>query len=91
MSDVPTYPKGDLRRMLVVLGAIQEAGEASLIQIAARTGLDKKTVSDLIVKSQEQAGVNVLKAGSKYRIESLGPVFKAEGCKKALIGALNAL
>ena len=57
--DAPQYPKGDLRRMLVVLGAIQEAEGATLVQIVARTGLDKKTVSDLIVKAQEQASVQV--------------------------------
>jgi len=91
MQDQPNYPKGDLRRMLMVLGAIQEAGEASLVQLAARTWLDKKTVSDLIGKAQEQAGVIVTKAGAKYSIEDLGPVFKAVGCKKALTGALNAL
>lgn len=85
------YPKGDLRRMLMVLGAIQEAGGATLVQLVKRTGLDKKTVSDLIVKAQEQAGVHVLKEGSKYSIESLGPVFKASGCKLALHGAFNAL
>jgi hypothetical protein len=89
--DAPQYPKGDLRRMLVVLGAIQEAEGATLVQIVARTGLDKKTVSDLIVKAQEQASVRVTKVGAKYSIEELGPVLKGGGCKKALTGALNAL
>lgn len=87
----PTYDKGDLRRMLMVLGALLEAGEASLVQTAARTGLDKKTVSDLIVKAQEQGAVIVSKVAAKYSIQELGPVFKASGCKKALTGALNAL
>lgn len=87
----PKYPKGDLRRMLAVLGAIQEAGDATLVQIVARTGVDKKTVSDLIVKAQEQAGVRVTKVGAKYSIENFGPVLKVSGCKLALTGALNAL
>lgn len=91
MQDHPKYPKGDLRRMLMVLGAIQEAGGATLVQIVARTGLDKKTVSDLILKAQEQAGVSVVKTGSKYSIENFGPVLKIIGCKLALTGALNAL
>ena len=43
----PQYPKGDLRRMLAVLGAI-ETGSSTLVQIAAATGLDKKTVTNLI-------------------------------------------
>lgn len=91
MQEQPKYPKGDLRRMLMVLGAIHEAGGATLVQIVARTGLDNKTVSDLIVKAQEQAGVQVTKTGAKYSIESMGPVIKTSGCKLALTGALNAL
>jgi len=91
MSDAPQYPKGDLRRMLVVLGAISEAGGATLVQIVARTGLDKKTVSDLIIKAQDQASVQIEKVGSKYNILNIGPVFKLAGCKMALTGALNAL
>ncbi len=87
----PAYPKGDLRRMLVVLGAIQEAGGATLVEIVARVGLDNKTVSDLIAKAQEQAGVRVAKVGAKYTIIDFGPVFKIAGCKQALTGALNAL
>lgn len=91
LNSSPPYPKGDLRRMLVVMGAIHEAGEATVLQIVKRTGLDKKTVSDLIAKSKEQAGVVVEKTGSKYKIVDLGPVLKEDGCKKALTGALNAL
>ena len=40
----PQYPKGDLRRMLAVLGAI-DAGHKTLVQIVAATGLDKKSVT----------------------------------------------
>lgn len=91
IKKAPMYPKGDLRRMLVVLGAIQEAGDATLVQIVARTGLDKKTVSDLIAKSQEQAGVQIAKVGASYSITELGRVFKSSGIKLALTGVLNAL
>lgn len=79
MDKMASYPKGDLRRMLVVLGAIHQCGEATLVQIVARTGLDNKTVSDLIAKAQEQAGVIMEKSGSSYRITSLGPVLKKNG------------
>ena len=90
-TTAPKYPKGDLRRMLVVLGAIHEGDGATLVQIVARTGLDNKTVSDLITKAQEQAVVQIVKAEAKYTITDLGPVFKVAGCKLALTGALNAL
>ena len=91
MPAPPTYPKGDLRRMLMVLGAIVEAKGATIVQLAARTGLDKKTVSDLIGKAVEQAGVEIEKTGAKYRITNLGPVFKKAGVNLSLTGALNAL
>jgi len=42
MDLAPPYPKGDLRRMLVVLGAIDELDVATLVRMAERTGLDKK-------------------------------------------------
>jgi hypothetical protein len=75
----------------MVLGAILEADGATLVQIAARTGLDNKTVSDLIVKAQDQAGVQIAKAGARYTITDLGPVFKVSGLKLALKSAFNAL
>lgn len=90
-KEIPVYPKGDLRRMLMVLGAIEEGNGATLVQIAARTGLDNKTVSDLIGKAAEQASVGIQKTGAKYRIANLGPVFKKVGVNLALTGALNAL
>lgn len=85
----PQYHKGDLRRMLAVLGAI-DAGHATLVQIAAATGLDKKTVTSLIGQATEQARVQVAKQGASYSIENWGPVLKKEGAKKAFTGALNA-
>ncbi len=85
----PQYPKGDLRRMLAVLGAI-ETGSSTLVQIAAATGLDKKTVTNLIAQAGEQACVSISKSGASYSLESWGPVLKRDGTKLALTGALNA-
>ncbi len=86
----PTYPKGDLRRMLAVLGALTSSKDgATLVQIAERTGLDKKTVTDLIRQAREQAGAEVDKAGPIYRLVDPGPVLKVNGLKMALTGALN--
>lgn len=74
--------------MLAVLGAI-DAGHTTLVQIAATTLLDKKTVTSLIAQAIVQAQVVINKSGSVYSIEDWGPVFKREGAKKALTGALN--
>ena len=84
----PPYPKGDLRRMLAVLGAI-EAGHSTLVQIVSATGLDKKTVTSLVAQAGEQACVTISKKGASYSIEAWGPVLKKDGAKKALTGALN--
>lgn len=84
----PLYPKGDLRRMLAILGAIQE-GHSTLVQAADATGLDKKTVTELIGRAVEQARVSIRKNGAVYEIEDWGPVIKKDGARKALKGSLN--
>jgi hypothetical protein len=78
------YPKGDLRRMLIVLAAIAETRGATLVQIAARTGLDKKTVTRMVAQAREQAGVVVRKNAARYTIAAWGPVIRADGARLAL-------
>lgn len=90
MTEPTSYPKGDLRRMLLVLGAIDATPEATLVKIVARTGLDKKTVTNLIQHATEQAHVSIEKSGPVYAITDWGPVIKKTGAKMALTGALNA-
>lgn len=89
-SGVPQYPKGDLRRMLAVLAAIDAVADATLVKVVARTGIDKKTVTVLVKQACEQAGVRVEKEGAIYRLVDWGPVLKKGGAKMALTGALNA-
>jgi len=90
MEQAPQYPKGDLRRMLVVLAAIDSVSLATLVKIADRTGLDKKTVINLIEQARAQAGVVITKNGPVYQIEDWGPVINEEGALMCLCGALNA-
>ncbi|AZM87067.1 hypothetical protein EIP87_34195 (plasmid) [Pseudomonas aeruginosa] len=90
MTDPVNYPKGDLRRMLAVLAAIEGMRDATLVKIAARTGIDKKTVTNLIAQAGEQAHVLIDKNGPVYSIADWGPVLKKAGAKMALTGALNA-
>lgn len=85
----PAYPKGDLRRMLAVLAAIDQ-GYDTLVKIVAATGIDKKTVTVLIDHAGQQAAVVVVKTGAVYEITDWGPVIKKDGARKALTGALNA-
>jgi hypothetical protein len=89
-SNAPQYPKGDLRRMIVVLAAVDKPGGATLVQIVARTGVDKKTVTRLIEQAGQQAGVTIEKNGPVYRITDWGQLFKRTGARLALTGALGA-
>lgn len=84
------YAKGDLRRMLQVLGAIDAIPDATLVKVASKTDLDKKTVINLIHQAAEQAHVSIEKKGSVYAIIDWGPIIKKAGAKKALTGGLIA-
>lgn len=84
------YPKGDLRRMLIVLAAMDSPQGASLVRIAQATGLDKKSVTRLIDQAREQASVSIAKNGAVYSIVDWGPIIKKTGAKLALTGALKA-
>jgi hypothetical protein len=90
MEQAPHYPKGDFRRTLSVLAAIDALQPATLVKIVERTGIDKKTVTSLIEQARIQIGVTISKNGAVYAIEDWGPVIKKTGAKMALTGALNA-
>jgi hypothetical protein len=90
MTEIPKYPKGDLRRMLIVLAAIDAIPDATLVKIVERTGIDKKTVTNLIEQARVQACVFIDKKGAIYSIKDWGAVIKKSGAKLALTGAFNA-
>jgi hypothetical protein len=89
-KEIPQYPKGDFRRLLAVLAAIDGDEGATLVQIVAKTRLDKKSVTHLIAQAREQAGVNITKTGPTYHIADWGEIIKRAGAKKVLTGAFNA-
>lgn len=91
MTECPLYPKGDLRRMLAVLGAIDTLERPTLVTVSARTSLHKKTVASLIDQAVAQAAVEVVKEGPVYRIAGWGPVLKKRGARLALSGHLGCL
>ncbi|TCV51370.1 hypothetical protein [Pseudomonas sp. 460] len=90
MTTFVSYPKGDLRRMLSVLAAIDSIPDATLVMIKNATGLDSKTVINLIAQAGDQAGVQVAKTGPVYTLEDWGPIFKRAGAKMVLAGTLAA-
>jgi hypothetical protein len=84
------YTRGDLRRMLCVLAAIDSTRNATLVRLSEKLGLDRHTIGHLIEDAIEQAGVSIEKEGTAYRIVNWGPVIKKTGAKRALTCALSA-
>ena len=85
MASPPSYPKRDIRRMLIVLAAIAELRpHATLVRIAMRTGLDRHTVTGLVDQARAQVGVTNSKVGTVYRIVSWGQVIRPSGARLAL-------
>lgn len=85
MPSPPRYPVRDVRRLLMVLGAISELrNQATLVNLAARTNLDKHTVTRLVDQARRQLGVDIEKDGPRYRIASWGLVIRSTGAMAAL-------
>ena len=81
---VPQYPEHDVRRLFVLLSAIDLLERPTISAIADLTSHDRDTIEDDLQKLQEQFGVVLHKAGAVYRIESWGEVLKKEGVQKYL-------
>lgn len=87
MAALPAYPIRDFRRLLMVLGAIADLRrDATLVKLAARTGLDKHTITGLIAQANAQTGVEIEKGGPVYKIVSWGLAIRPSGAKAALEG-----
>lgn len=82
----PCYPKGDLRRMLAVLGAMESLPNPTLAAISSELGFGEHgghTVRRLIQQAESQAGVEICRDGFTYRVASWGIVSRREGALAA--------
>lgn len=76
------WKKGDLRRMLAVLGAISDLKYPTLSNIAIALGWGRNamhTVRNLMAQAEEQAGVAIERDGFLYKVADWGPILKADG------------
>lgn len=76
------YPKGDLRRLLAVLGAIDQLAHPTLSNIAMALGFGPcggHTVKRLMEQARDQAAVRIARTGFVYRIEDWGPALTRDG------------
>jgi hypothetical protein len=83
---VPQYPKGDARRLFVVLAAIEHLERPTITTIAAYTGHNKGTIDADVAKLREQYGVEIERESAVFVIRSWGDVLKKVGVKRHLIG-----
>jgi len=83
---VPQYPKGDARRLFVVLAAIEKLSRPTLTTLAAYTGHNKGTIDAGVVKLVEQYGVEIDRDGPVFVLRSWGDVLKQQAVKKILSG-----
>ncbi|MFM0265491.1 hypothetical protein [Paraburkholderia sediminicola] len=83
---VPQYPKGDARRLFVVLAAIGHLERATLVTLAQYTGHNKGTINADVERLREQYGVDIKKDGATYSVRSWGAILKKGGVKEHLRG-----
>lgn len=70
------YPKGDVRRLLVLAAAVDALERPTITSLAKYTGHNKGTISKDINKLNEQLGVIITKTDSVYEIQSWGDLLK---------------
>jgi hypothetical protein len=78
------YPHDDVRRLFVLLAALDLLERPTLPAIADLTGLNPETIDDDIECLREQFAVQIHKHGHVYRIESWGDLLKKAGVQKRL-------
>lgn len=83
---VPQYPKGDVRRLFVLLSAIDQLERPTLTSLANFTGHNKGTIDADVFKLREQFGVSIDRDGPVFRLRSWGEVLKKNGVKAHLRG-----
>jgi hypothetical protein len=81
---VVQYPDDDIRRLFVLLSALELLERPTLAAVADLTNLNPETVDDDIERLQDQFGVQIHKLGNVYRIESWGDILKKNGVLKRL-------
>lgn len=76
---VPQYPEHDVRRLFVLLSAIDLLERPTTSAIADLTSHDRESIEADVLRLREELGVVLHKSGDIYRIESWGDVLKKNG------------
>ncbi|WP_205417672.1 hypothetical protein [Pseudomonas syringae] len=86
---VPQYPKGHAGRLLITLAAIDKLDTPTATSVATLTGLSKSKIDEYAQTLCREFGVDVVKIGGVFRIQSWGEVLRKSGVQKALTVPLN--
>ena len=76
--------RGDLRRLWLILGAVDALERPSLVAIVEAVGMPKPTVSDALKKlmSGQVPGLKIVKNGPVYEIQEWGGFITKTGVRK---------
>jgi hypothetical protein len=81
---VPQYPESDARRLFVLLAAIDLLERPTTSAIADLTSLPRDAIEIGIRVLQQQYGVQLVRTGEVFRIESWGDVLRRDGVTRHL-------
>ena len=83
---VPQYPQGDVRKLFVLLAAIDLLERPTQSAVADLSGHPREAIDADVGRLREEFGVNLHKVGAVYHIQSWGDVLKQRGVKRHLKG-----
>ncbi|WP_454727930.1 MULTISPECIES: hypothetical protein [Cupriavidus] len=75
------FPKGDVRRLMVLLAAIEALPRATITTLAEATAHNKGTIAADIDKLREQFGVAIAFDTPVYRLDDWGPLLRPKGVR----------
>ncbi|MDW5419073.1 hypothetical protein R6242_21100 [Iodobacter sp. CM08] len=83
------FPKGDARRLFVLLAAIDALPCPTITTLSLKTGHNKGTIK-ADIKRLEQYGVDIELQGDVFRIKSWGDLLKKDSVRKYLRTSKNS-
>lgn len=83
---VPQFPKGDARRLFILLASIDALKRPTITSLAEFTSHNKGTIEADVGRLRVQFGVFIVKKDAVYQIESWGELLKKNSIRKLLQG-----
>lgn len=81
---VPQYPDGDVRKLMVLLAAIDLLERPTQSAVADLSGYARDEIDAGVMRLREECGVNLHRVGEIYHIEDWGPLLKQRGVQRHL-------